>query len=169
MGKVGGDISATPSLGSRLLAALLRRRLALKEGMLVRAFGCNHSEQTFAILIRSGGEEQLVLIPVRWTSRSELKRPQAMDRDVLSVWKLEDTEKLAGFPIERIDVPIIHIANQQSVAEATEVFGRQSCSPWRFQGPSWPVCREAAEKLTTGIKDIDRSTSIRYQGAKGNV
>src|SRR5579863_6314789 len=111
------------------------------------------------LLLDTGGEEELIgLSGVSSTSKSQ--RPQAINLDGLMLRTHERTEEGACSGVEGVDMPVTKIADQQVVAEATEI-GRGECYP---PGRVELTARdEAFEQVAIVVKDIQKAATLTGQ------
>src|SRR5579859_7404432 len=92
----------------------------------------DHTEETISLLVNAGGEEELVGLPCLPT-KAEHQRPQTINDNRLASLIGELAEERASIGIERIDVSIAEIANQQVMAELAKGIACESQTPWRVQ------------------------------------
>src|SRR5579871_351367 len=97
----------------------------------------DHSKLSGRISAGSGREKELVRISVVGRPSAELEAPQSRDADYITVFILNLADELARRGAEAMDGAVIHVANQQSVAEGVEVLGRERQAPRPFQYGSW--------------------------------
>lgn len=130
------------------------------------AFTLNIAEEAVCFTIYTGSEEEFV----GWARDciiTELQGPQAIDRDGISILVSELTEKRTRIWIERIDVTIAEVTDQQVIAELAKVSRCQGQTPGRVEATA---CNEATNQIPTGVEDIDKPiTRTRYIVVLGSI
>ena len=76
----------------------------------------DHAEEAISLLVNTGSEEELVGLS-RLPTKTEHQSPQTINDDGVAFLVGELTQEGAGIGIERIDVSIAEIADQQVMAE----------------------------------------------------
>src|ERR1019366_1208147 len=81
----------------------------------------NHTQRPSQIVVRTGGEEELVCPAVVCRSSAELNPPELVDDDVQAVRVPDRAYKLAGDEIEGVDGAVVRVVrDQQSVAQLSK-------------------------------------------------
>src|SRR5439155_14665269 len=95
--------------------------------------GRDRPEQAVLLAVRAGGEEECVRRAVVGDcALAELERPEPVDRQDLVAARpqlADELEAAVQLRLERTDLPIAEVADEQVAAEAAEVPGRHGDAP----------------------------------------
>ncbi len=105
--------------------------------------------------MNASGEEELVGLSCL-PSQAKQQSPQAINNYGVAILVGEVTEKGTGIGIERIDVSIAEISDQQVMTEYAKGTTCKSQAPWRVQ---LPLCYQPLDEMAIGIEDIDEPTA----------
>src|SRR5207248_4601532 len=86
------------------------------------------------------------------SSPAKHQSPQAINNDGMAKLVGEVTEKGTGIGVERIDVSIAEISDQQVMTEHAKGTTCESQAPWRVQ---LSLCYQSLDEMAIGIEDID--------------
>src|SRR5262245_20560005 len=94
---------------------------------------------------------------------AEGKRPQTVDRDR---WSVGGVQGAAGLElalagelcwVEGVDATVAEIADEQMIAEAPEVGGRERQPPWRVE---LTLRRDAADQVAEGVEGVHEAVTL---------
>src|SRR4030095_11375160 len=124
------------------------RATVARLGNLLSSNGCNLPEQTACFIIDPGGEVEIVLIAPKSTI-TECESPQSCVLNRIAVRILQGSKESARRWIERIDRSVAEIPNQQTVAERSEIIGRERDSP---RGIQYTTGNESSHEIPIQVK-----------------
>src|ERR1019366_799718 len=119
----------------------------------LRLLQTNHTKRSSQIVVRTGGEEELVGAAVVCRTSAEFNSPQLVDADRLAIGVLQRAYKLAGDGIEGVDGAGVGVVrDQQSVAQLSKIPGRDGKAPGLVQ---WLALRELPHECPVFLEDVD--------------
>src|SRR6266516_5722739 len=124
------------------------------------ARGPDRPEEPVALVVGAGGEEERVGRPVVGRSLTELERPQAVDGEHLPFARPELTDELerpVQLRLERADLPVAEVPDEQVAAEAAEAGRRHRKAPWRVQ---LAVRRDPGEQCAARVELVDEAQAL---------
>ena len=119
----------------------------------------DRAEQAVRLIVRPGGEEQRVHRPCA-SAVAEAKRPKALDLQGRPAGTVQHAEVLILAVVKYIrrivgvNAAVAEVADEQVVAEGTEVSRRQRQPPRRVSVPSR---RDAANQVAAGVERVHES------------
>src|SRR6266702_8112042 len=122
-------------------------------------FTLNLAEETMCFTINTSSEEECIG-GTCGCSITELQGPQAIDHDGIAFLVSELTAKCTSIWIERIDVTIAEVTDQQVITELAEIIGSHGQAPGRVE---FTTRNEATNQMPIVVKDIDKAMAgTRY-------
>src|SRR5207245_5538263 len=114
----------------------------------------DRAEEPVRLVVWTRREEQRVDQSVGRIAVSELQRPQPVDRELLPVHGPERADQLPG-PVrqllERVDMPVAEVADQEIAAEGAEGCGGHREAPW---GVQLAMLRDACEQVPVRVEGV---------------
>src|SRR5207237_2616250 len=96
--------------------------------------GLEAAKETVGLLVWTGGKEQHVgRLIVGDAAIAERDAPDAVDDDALVILAPQGAQEFPGRNIERVDVAVAKVADDQRIAEAAEIRRRDRHAPGRVQ------------------------------------
>src|SRR5450631_79750 len=113
----------------------------------------NHTKRPRQVVVRTGGEKELVGAAVVGRASPEFNSPELVDDNVLAVCIPDRANKLAGEQVKRVDGTVIGVVrDQQSVAQLSKIPRRYGEAPRLVQGFA---LRECSNERSVFLEDID--------------
>src|SRR5256712_9115772 len=123
----------------------------------------DRAEEPVLLVVWTRREEQRVERSVGWAAVSELQRPQPVDRELLSVRGPERADELpcpVRQLLERVDVPVAEVADEQVAAEGAEAGGGHREAP---RGIQLAVLRDAREQVPVRVEGVDEAEALAVE------
>lgn len=125
----------------------------------------NHAVDSVGFIVSARGEKQLVAKATVGVIASETQSPQAANRQRSAGRVQEGAFQFSADRIERMDQPISEIADQQAMAEPTEIARRQSNAPRRVEG-SVPQSQQEVSENIEHVHEAEPGAVVFIVGAR---